>query len=87
MENYSHTYLLHYVDDMLIASQDKFEIQNPKSLLYNEFEMKNIRVAKKILTYQNKKKNCFYLIVLELKFNSSFGNGRLSMQTYIRHHC
>jgi len=42
VEDASHIYLLLYVDNMLIASQDKFEIQNLKSLLSGEFEIKDI---------------------------------------------
>ena len=44
----SHIYLLLYVEDMLIASQDKSEVQNLKSLLSSEFKMKDMRVAEKI---------------------------------------
>ena len=42
VEDGSHTYSLLYMDDMLIASQDKSEIQNLKSLLSSEFEMKDM---------------------------------------------
>ena len=42
-------FLLLYVDDMLIASKNKNEIQNVKRLLGSEFEMKDMGPAKKIL--------------------------------------
>lgn len=38
-----------YVEDMLIASRDKYEIQKLKSLLNSEFEIKDIGEAEKIL--------------------------------------
>jgi len=41
--------LLLYVDDMLIASRDKFSIRKLKTQLSNEFEMKELGAAKKIL--------------------------------------
>nr|GEY96154.1 hypothetical protein [Tanacetum cinerariifolium] len=42
-------YLLLYVDDMLIACKSKAEILSTKSLLKREFDMKDLREAKKIL--------------------------------------
>lgn len=42
-------YLLLYVDDMLIASKSKVEIDRLKSQLGKEFEMKDMGAAKKIL--------------------------------------
>ncbi|WJX42094.1 hypothetical protein P8452_29365 [Trifolium repens] len=42
-------YLLLYVDDILIASSDKHEIQQLKVKLNGEFEMKDLGNAKKIL--------------------------------------
>ena len=45
----SFIYLLLYVDDMLIASKDKSLISKLKSQLSEEFEMKNLGAAKKIL--------------------------------------
>ena len=42
-------YLLLYVDDMLIAARNKNQIQNLKAHLKEEFDMKNMREAKKIL--------------------------------------
>jgi len=41
--------LLLYVDDMLIASKDKSLINNLKSQLNDEFEMKDLGTAKKML--------------------------------------
>ena len=42
-------YLLLYVDDMLIATKDKGEIRKVKAQLSEEFEMKDLEPAKKIL--------------------------------------
>nr|GFB40774.1 retrotransposon protein, putative, Ty1-copia subclass [Tanacetum cinerariifolium] len=42
-------YLSLYVDDMLIACKSKAEIGSTKSLLKREFDMKDLREAKKIL--------------------------------------
>ncbi|KAG8502990.1 hypothetical protein CXB51_000989 [Gossypium anomalum] len=42
-------YLLLYVDDMLIAAKDKGEIRKVKAQLSEEFEMKDLGPAKKIL--------------------------------------
>ena len=44
----SFIYLLLYIDDILIASKDKFLISKLKSQLSREFEMKDLS-AKKIL--------------------------------------
>ena len=43
------TYLLLYVDDMLITARNKTHIQKLKAQLKKEFDMKNLRKAKKIL--------------------------------------
>jgi hypothetical protein len=45
----SFVYLLLYVDDMLIAAKSMFEVKRLKSLLSDEFEMKDLGGAKKIL--------------------------------------
>lgn len=45
----SFIYLLLYVDDMLIAFKDKSLIVKLKSQLSNEFEMKDLGAAKRIL--------------------------------------
>ena len=45
MEDGSDIYLVLFVDDILVTSQDKSEIQNMKSLLNSEFEMKDIGFA------------------------------------------
>jgi len=42
-------YLLLYVDDILIASTNKSSIDKLKVWLSSEFEMKDLREAKKIL--------------------------------------
>ena len=43
------TYLLLYVDDMLIAAKDKVHIKDIKAQLKKEFDMKDLGAAKKIL--------------------------------------
>ena len=45
----SYIFLLLYVDDMLIAAKSMYEVERLKSLLYKEFEMKDLGAAKKIL--------------------------------------
>jgi len=47
--NDNFTYLLLYVDDILIAVRNKTHIQKLKSQLKKEFDMKDLREAKKIL--------------------------------------
>ena len=47
--NGSTIYLLLYVDDMLIAAKSMSEINELKKQLGNEFEMKDLGAAKKIL--------------------------------------
>ncbi|KAG8503399.1 hypothetical protein CXB51_001318 [Gossypium anomalum] len=47
--NGSFVYLLLYVDDMLIAAKDKGKIRKVKAQLSEEFEMKDLGPAKKIL--------------------------------------
>jgi hypothetical protein len=42
-------YLLQYIDDMLIVAKSKKEITTLKAQLSNEFEMKDLGAAKKIL--------------------------------------
>ena len=49
LQNGSLLYLLLYVDDMLVACDTLFEVENVKELLSNEFEMKDLGKAKKIL--------------------------------------
>jgi len=43
------TYVLLYMDDMLIAVKNKTHIQKLKAQLKKKFDMKNLREAKKIL--------------------------------------
>ena len=45
----SFLYLLLYVDDMLIAAKSKEKIRTVKAQFNNEFEMKDLGAAKKIL--------------------------------------
>ena len=51
----SFIYLLLYVDDMLIASKSKVEIDKLKAQLAGEFEIKDLGEAKKILGMEIKK--------------------------------
>ncbi|KAG8472564.1 hypothetical protein CXB51_034519 [Gossypium anomalum] len=60
----SFVYLLLYVDDMLIAAKDKGEIRKVKAQLSEEFEMKDLGPAKKILgmeTFRDRKASKLYL--------------------------
>jgi hypothetical protein len=41
-------YLFLYVDDIFMASSDKKEIQRPREILNDEFEMKDLGNAKRI---------------------------------------
>ena len=49
LQNGSFIYLLLYVDDMLIASKSKVEIEKLKTQMSVEFEMKDLGEVKKIL--------------------------------------
>ncbi|KAM1707528.1 hypothetical protein ACFX13_000672 [Malus domestica] len=49
LQDGSFIYLLIYVDDMLIASKNVEEIEKLKKQMKNEFEMKDLSEAKKIL--------------------------------------
>ena len=51
----SNIYILLYVDDMEIASQNLLEIQKLKSLLSSEFEMKDMGAIEKTLGMQIKR--------------------------------
>ena len=60
----SFIYFLLYVNDMLIASSSNVEIDNLKTLLSNEFEMKDLGAAMKILgmeIWRNRKAGLLYL--------------------------
>jgi hypothetical protein len=63
--NGSFVYLLLYVDDMLIASHDKSLIVELKAQLSHEFDMKDLRSAKKIIGMEIQRYRCagtlFYL--------------------------
>ena len=48
-ENKTPTYLLLYVDDMLISGVDADEIKVVKAQLKSEFDMKDLGIAKRIL--------------------------------------
>ena len=47
------TYLLLYVNDMLIAVRNKTHVHKLKSQLKKEFDMKDLREAKKILVWRS----------------------------------
>ncbi|CAA7407517.1 unnamed protein product [Spirodela intermedia] len=49
LSNDSFLYLLLYVEDMLIAPKDIFKINKLKAVLNSEFDLKDLRAAKKIL--------------------------------------
>ena len=49
LNNSSFVYLLLYVDDMLITAKDMSEVDKLKAQLKQEFEMKDLGAAKKIL--------------------------------------
>jgi hypothetical protein len=68
--NGSAIYLLLYVDDMLIAAKDKSEIAKLKEQLNLEFEMKDLGVARKILSVE---------IIRDIKFGMLY----LSQRGYI----
>ncbi|KAL5739748.1 hypothetical protein ACOSP7_028638 [Xanthoceras sorbifolium] len=51
----SFVYLLLYVDDMLIAAKNMSDIDELKKQMKNEFEMKDLGVAKKILDMEIKR--------------------------------
>lgn len=58
------TYLVLYIDDMLIAVKDKADVRNVKSQLSKEFEMKDLGAAKKILgieIFRDRKAGRLYL--------------------------
>jgi len=42
-------YLSLYIDDLLIAARDKYDIHNLKAWSGTEFEINNLRATKKIL--------------------------------------
>jgi len=52
-QNYDDSiYLLLYVDDMLIAAKNKSHIQKTKTQLKREFDKKDLREVKKILSME-----------------------------------
>ena len=61
--NTSHIYLLLYVDDILIVSYNKVEIDKLKTILKGDFQMKDLGPASKILGMKIKrnKKRLLYL--------------------------
>ncbi|KAE8683864.1 hypothetical protein F3Y22_tig00111166pilonHSYRG00202 [Hibiscus syriacus] len=65
------TYLLLYVDDMLVASKSKEEVQKIKDMLNSEFDMKDLGPATKILGME---------ITRDIKKSSLF----LSQKSYIQ---
>lgn len=63
----AYIYLLLYVDDMLIASKSKVEIDRLKSQLSKEFEMKDMGAAKKILGMEIKRERSSRKLFLHQK--------------------
>ncbi|KAJ4703754.1 Retrovirus-related Pol polyprotein from transposon TNT 1-94 [Melia azedarach] len=62
--NGSLIYLVLYVDDMLIAAENKYDVQKLKDLLSVEFEMKDLGAARKILgmeIYRDRSKKKLFL--------------------------
>jgi len=60
----SFTYLVLYVDDMLLVLKKKSDIQKLKGLLGTKFEMKDLGVVKKILgkeIYKVRRQKKFFL--------------------------
>ena len=49
LDDGSFIYLLLYIDDLLIAAKDRFEVNKLKTLLDRECEMKDLGAVKKIL--------------------------------------
>ncbi|KZV48074.1 hypothetical protein F511_12624 [Dorcoceras hygrometricum] len=66
----SQVYLMLYVDDMLIASKDRRELDRIKGLLGTEFEMKDMGAASRILG-------------IDIKRNRKEGTLFLSQEAYI----
>lgn len=63
-KNSSLVYLLLYVDDMLIAAKDMFDVNRVKEMLKSEFEMKDLGAAMKILSMEiirDRKRKKLYL--------------------------
>ncbi|KAJ4720887.1 Retrovirus-related Pol polyprotein from transposon TNT 1-94 [Melia azedarach] len=63
--NGSLIYLVLYVDDMLIAAENKSDVQKLKDLLSVEFEMKDLGAARKILgmeIYRDRSKKKLFLL-------------------------
>ena len=71
LQDGSFIYLLLYVDDMLIASRCSKEIENLKSQLNMEFEMKDLGEAKKILG-------------MEIDRDRKLGRLRLTQSQYLK---
>ena len=55
LDNSAYIYLLLYVDDMLIATKSKSEVNRLKSQLSKEFDMKDLGEARKILGMEIKR--------------------------------
>ena len=63
-ESSSRIYLVLYVDDMLITTQNKSDIQKLKGCLSVEFDMKDMGATRKILgveIYRDKKQRKLFL--------------------------
>ena len=63
----SFIYLLLYVDDMLIACKNMFEMNRLKTLLQGEFEMKDLGAMKKILGMEIHKDKSIKIVLITKK--------------------
>nr|GEU72658.1 retrotransposon protein, putative, Ty1-copia subclass [Tanacetum cinerariifolium] len=71
--NGSPVYLLLYVDDMLIVATDKTDIEKLKGQLNNEFDMKDLGAAKKIIGIEIIRERQFGKLYLSQQGKSKYG--------------
>ena len=64
LDDGSSIFLLLYVDDMLIAAKSTSEVNKLKILLSREFDMKNLRAAKKILRMEIRRERALWRLWL-----------------------
>ena len=74
LSNGSFIYLLMYVNDMLIATNDMFEINRLKAQLSGEFEMKDLGAAKKIFGVEIQRPGRQQLLLFFFIFLPSFSS-------------
>lgn len=58
LSNWLFIYLFLYMDGMLIAHENKYTINDLKSLLKSVFDMKDLGTAKKILEMEIRREKC-----------------------------